>query len=131
MQMESLRAKVRRLLLSHGYARIYEHSLLVAAQAVRLAEELFGVSDAAVLSAIGCHTTLKPGASRLDMALFVADKLAWDQPGAPPYREAVLKGLDASLEAGAYAYIGYLLDNRSALKVVHPWMEAAYQGARG
>ena len=185
MHIDSLRGEVRRLLLAHGYARIYEHSVLVTREAARLAErfgedlaaaeaaallhdigaavpeaeragflasrqiavleeearlplilhqkvsrvlagEMFGVQDAAVLDAVGCHTTLRPDASRLDMVLFVADKLAWDQPGTPPYREAVLKGLDASLEAGAYAYIGYLLDNRAALKVVHPWMEAAW-----
>lgn len=186
MQIDSLRGDVRRLLLSHGYALIYEHSLLVAAQAVSLAErfgedpalaeiaallhdigavvpeaeraefllsrqiavleeearfplilhqkvsralagELLGVRDAAILDAVGCHTTLKPGATRLDMLLFIADKLAWDQPGTPPYREAVLKGLDASLEAGAYAYIHHLFENRSALRVVHPWMEAAWR----
>lgn len=184
--MELLRGEVRRLLLAHGYARIYEHSLLVAAQALELAErfgedaeqaeaagllhdigavipeaqrveflacrqidvlleeiqfplilhqkvsralseELFGVHDAAVLNAVGCHTTLRPGATWLDMVLFIADKLAWDQLGEPPYRGAVCEGLAASLEAGAYAYIHYLFKNRSALKVVHPWMEAAYK----
>lgn len=43
---------------------------------VILAKELFEVDDPRILSAIGCHTTLKPGATPLDKLLFVADKIA-------------------------------------------------------
>lgn len=40
-----------------------------------LASAIFGVTDSGVLSAIGCHTTLKADATALDKLLVVADKL--------------------------------------------------------
>ncbi|MCU0504056.1 MAG: HD domain-containing protein [Anaerolineae bacterium] len=52
--------------------------LLHQRQSAVLAAELFGVSDAAVLSAIGCHTTLKASPTTLDKIVFLADKVAWD-----------------------------------------------------
>jgi len=93
---------------------------------VVLARDLFGVTDAAVLSAIGCHTTLKPGASALDKVLFVADKLAWDQPGEPPYRVDLEAALAHSLDAAACVYLRYLWERRVTLAVVHPWLAAAH-----
>lgn len=48
-----------------------------------LAEALFGVADSDILQAIACHTTLRPHATGMDMALFLADKLSWDQGGEP------------------------------------------------
>jgi len=38
--------------------------------AVILAQRVFGITDPAVLSSIGCHTTLKVGASPLDKLIF-------------------------------------------------------------
>lgn len=98
---------------------------------VVLARDLFGVKDEGILSAIGCHTTLKAKASKLDKVLFVADKIAWDQPGRPPYLDELLKGLDISLEAAALAYLRYLWERRATLKVIHPWLRAAYQQLSG
>ena len=54
-----------------------------------MAQTWFGCFDPAVLSAIGCHTTLKANPGPLDLLVFLADKLAWDQPGGPPYAAAV------------------------------------------
>lgn len=96
---------------------------------VVLAEELFGVHDHQVLSAVGCHTTLKPGAALLDKVLFVADKIAWDQPGDPPYLNAILTALDHSLDAAALVYLDYLWQQRNSLPVLHPWAAAAYREA--
>jgi len=93
---------------------------------VVVARDLFGVTDAAVLSAIGCHTTLKAGASALDKVLFVADKLAWDQLGEPPYRAAMEAALARSLDAAVCVYLRYLWERRATLAVVHPWLAAAY-----
>jgi HD superfamily phosphohydrolase YqeK len=61
-----------------------------------LARELFGVIDKAVLDAIACHTTLREHATVLDQIVFLADKLAWDQPGAPPYRDAIAAALSCA-----------------------------------
>lgn len=93
---------------------------------VVVARDLFGVTDATVLSAIGCHTTLKAGASALDKVLFVADKLAWDQPGKPPYRAALEAALAQSLDDAVCVYLRYLWERRATLAVIHPWLAAAH-----
>ena len=82
-----------------------------------IAEEYFGVADGMVLSAIECHTTLRPHASMQDMALFIADKIAWDQPGVPPFDEAVRAALDQSLEQACLEYMTYMVDND---KILYP-----------
>lgn len=87
---------------------------------------LFGVRDPAVLAAVRCHTTLRAGARPLDKVLFLADKIAWDQPGAPPYLDTLLAALATSLDAGVCVYLGYLWAQRATLPVVHPWFKAAY-----
>jgi predicted HD superfamily hydrolase involved in NAD metabolism len=91
-----------------------------------IAREAFGVNDAGVLSAIGCHTTLKAGSSRLDKIVFVADKIAWDQPGDPPYLAEILAATERSLDAAAFCYLDYLYQRRATLRVAHPWMLAAW-----
>lgn len=101
------------MILHQKYSRLVAHTLL-------------GITDAKVLSAIECHTTLKADAARFDMLLFIADKLQWDQKGQPPFENRVRAGLEISLEKGTLAYIEYLLEDLSRLKVVHPWLLAAY-----
>ena len=86
-----------------------------------LGRELFGVTDSETLSAIGCHTTLKQDASLLDKVVFVADKIAWDQPGQPPYLNEILAGLDKSVDHAAFVYLDYIWQMRASLKVLHPW----------
>ena len=90
-----------------------------------IAKEVFLISDDRVLSAIACHTTLKADASLVDHLVFVADKIAWDQAGTPPYLAAVLAGLEHSLEAASLAYLEYLWSMKESLRVLHPWAVAA------
>jgi predicted HD superfamily hydrolase involved in NAD metabolism len=97
---------------------------------VVMARDLFGIEDPSVLSAIGCHTTLKPDASALDMAVFVADKIAWDQPGQPPYLPKLQAALEASLAAASLIYLDYLWHRQAELPVLHPWAVAAYHALR-
>jgi HD superfamily phosphohydrolase YqeK len=59
-----------------------------------IAEQDFGVTDEQILSAVECHTTLKTNPSAYDMALFIADKLAWDQEGEAPFYSAVNDALN-------------------------------------
>jgi len=92
-----------------------------------MAREIWGIRDEAILSAIGCHTTLKADASLLDKVVFVADKIKWDQPGKPPYLETLLATLDQSLDAAAFCYLDYLWQQRGRLRVLHPWFIAAYR----
>lgn len=105
-----------------GFPMIIHQKLSVV-----IAEELFDVHDTAILSAIGCHTTLKSGASKLDKVVFVADKIAWDQPGDPPYLEKLLEALNDSLDAAALVYLSSLWQQQETLPVLHPWAAAAYQ----
>ena len=95
-----------------------------------LAEEAFGVTSQAVLSAISCHTTLKANASKSDHIVFVADKIAWDQAGTPPYLPDLLVALEASIEAASLVYLDYLWEMRARLKVLHPWAKAAREALR-
>lgn len=91
-----------------------------------MAQDIWGIKDENILNAIGCHTTLRKEASQMDMVLFVSDKLQWDQEGSPPYMSDIKKGLNISLEHGAYAFIKYQMNNRANLRVIHPWLLAAY-----
>lgn len=92
---------------------------------VVIARQVFSITDPSILSAIGCHTTLKANPTQLEMLLFAADKLAWDKKGIPPYQQAMVAALDRSLEAAVWAYQDYLWHS-GKLKVIHPWMQTSY-----
>lgn len=91
-----------------------------------MARDIFGIHDREILDAVGCHTTLRSSATRLDKVLFVADKIAWDQPGNPPYLAEITNEFDKSLEHASFAYINYLWQQREKLRVIHPWLRDAY-----
>ena len=91
-----------------------------------IARDIFANDDQTILAAVRCHTTLKPDPSQLDMLLFTADKLAWDQHGTPPFKEEMLAALDQSLEAAVWVYQNHLWHS-GKLKIIHPWMQASYQ----
>lgn len=92
-----------------------------------IAWDVFQIHDRVILDAIECHTTLKANPSLMDLIVFVADKIEWDQPGTPPYLDELLQQLDTSLERGAFVYIHYLWKQRDRLKVIHPWLIEAYE----
>jgi predicted HD superfamily hydrolase involved in NAD metabolism len=96
-----------------------------------LAEQIFHVTDPRILSAISCHTTLKKGARPIDLILFVADKLQWDQTGTPPYLAAMQEGLEKSLKHGAFAFVKHLIGMKEELPVLHPWLVEAYEDLKG
>ncbi|MGL5077559.1 MAG: bis(5'-nucleosyl)-tetraphosphatase (symmetrical) YqeK, partial [Waterburya sp.] len=90
-----------------------------------IAQNVFHINDKAILSAIECHTTLKDNASQLDKVVFIADKIAWDQEGTPPYLAQITKALETSLDAATLVYLDYLWEQRETLPVLHPWVVAA------
>jgi predicted HD superfamily hydrolase involved in NAD metabolism len=92
-----------------------------------MAQQIFGVSDTAVLDAIGCHTTLRAHATELDTVIFVADKIKWDLDNDPPYLDSLLDALSVSLDAAAYAYVDYMWQRRHELRVIHPWLIEAHE----
>ena len=80
-----------------------------------IAIEYFDIIDHDILSSIECHTTLKSNPSKYDMALFIADKLAWDQDGIPPFYHSVEAALNLSLEKACYEYMTFMNDNGKVL----------------
>lgn len=90
-----------------------------------MAIEEFNVSDDVILSAIECHTTLKKKASKYDKVIFLADKIAWDQEGKPPYYDVVMNALNISLDYACYVFIKYQYDN-NCLLMPHEWIKGAY-----
>ncbi|MCP4538792.1 MAG: HD domain-containing protein [Chloroflexi bacterium] len=96
-----------------------------------MAREIFGVMDEAVFSAIECHTTLKSNASTLDKVVFLADKIAWDQPYTAPFLEGVLISLEQSLDQAVLHYLHYLWQQRDTIPIVHPWFVDAYTQLKG
>ena len=86
-----------------------------------IAEEDFGVTDERILSAVECHATLKANPSAYDMALFVADKLAWDQ-GVPPFYDILSDALKQSLESASLAYMDYIVEHKMIL-YPHQWFD--------
>ncbi|MFO6495796.1 MULTISPECIES: bis(5'-nucleosyl)-tetraphosphatase (symmetrical) YqeK [Bacillus] len=95
-----------------------------------MARDLFQVADQDILNAIECHTTLRKNPSPLDLVVFSADKIEWDQTGTPPYIKELHEALDVSLENGAFIYIQYLWKQKDKLKVVHPWLKDAYHNLK-
>ena len=87
-----------------------------------IAQENFGVTDEWILSALEHHSTLRANPSNYDMALFVADKLAWDQDGEAPFYSAVSDALKQSLEAASLAYMDYIVEHKMILHP-HKWFE--------
>ena len=94
-----------------------------------IAEQDIGVTDERILSAVECHTTLKTNPSAYDMALFVADKLVWDQEGEAPFYSVVSDALKQSLEAASLFYMDYIIDHKMILHP-HKWFEAGVKSLR-
>ncbi|WP_338597309.1 HD domain-containing protein [Clostridium baratii] len=86
-----------------------------------ISKDFFSIDDETILSAIECHTTLKSNPSKYDMALFIADKLSWDQDGKPPFYDVVNNSLSHSLEKACLSYINYIMDNNMILHP-HSWI---------
>ena len=64
-----------------------------------LAQTQWGVEDEAILSAIACHTAGKPGMSKLDKIVYLADMTSAerDWPGVNKLRKLELKDLDRAM----------------------------------
>ena len=91
-----------------------------------LARTEWGVEDEAVLSAIACHTAGKPGMSKLDKILYLADMSSAerDWPGVEKLRKLELKDLDAAMLAALKQTNDFVL---SQGKPLDPMSKAAYE----
>ena len=91
-----------------------------------LARTQWGVTDEAVLSAIACHTAGKPGMTRLDKILYLADMTSAerDWPGVEKLRKLEKKNLDAAMLAALKQTNDFVL---SQGKPLDPMSKAAYE----
>ena len=89
----------------------------------KIANKYFGIDNTEVLNAIACHTTLRAKASKLDLVLFVADKLTWDYKENKVLIDNIRLGLETSLENGAYIFLNDLWGKRHELSALHPNVE--------
>lgn len=102
----------------YKYDRIIHQKLSKA-----MAKEIFNITDHEILNAIECHTTLKPKSSLLDKVLFIADKISWELPGKQNYLLEIRDEVnDRKLNAGILIYLNHIWEQRSKLKLVHPWL---------
>ena len=83
------------------------------------------VEDEAILSAIACHTAGKPGMSKLDKIVYLADMTSAerDWPGVNKLRKLELKDLDAAMLAALKQTNDFVL---SQGKPLDPVSKAAY-----
>ena len=90
-----------------------------------LARTQWGVEDEAVLSAIACHTAGKPGMSKLDKIVYLADMTSKerDWPGVGKLRKLEMKDLDAAMLAALKQTNDFVL---SQGKPLDPVSKAAY-----
>ena len=91
-----------------------------------LARTQWGVTDEAVLSAIACHTAGKPGMTRLDKILYLADMTSAerDWPGVNKLRKLEKKDLNAAMLAALKQNDDFVL---SQGKPLDPMSKAAYE----
>jgi predicted HD superfamily hydrolase involved in NAD metabolism len=91
-----------------------------------IAQEVFGVTDTAVLQAVRVHTALHARPTPLDQVVFLADKIEWDQIGVPPYRAGLLAALESGPDAGTRFMLAWMFEHRSDLLVALPELRDAW-----
>lgn len=101
------------------------HALLHQRVSKTIAQEEYAITDADILNAIECHTTLRKNASMYDKVIFIADKISWDQKGVPSYDDLIKSATIESLNEACYLYIKYQFDN-GLLVMPHQWLIEAY-----
>lgn len=102
------------------------HFLLHQRISKEIAHDYFHIEDKDILSAIECHTTLKKEINDYDKIIFLADKLAWDQGGIPPYYQQLKEAINISLNKGCYWFISYQFETHQLL-MPHTWLLEAYE----
>lgn len=102
--------------------------LLHAPAGAAYAQQVLGVNDPEILSAIRCHTGGKAGMTTLEKILFVADFISEDRtyPGVEKLREAAKDSLEAVIVEG----IAYTVAERTEQRLlIEPASLEAYNEA--
>ena len=109
---------------------------LDGAAAAILAQTQYGVDDGEILSAIRCHTTGRPGMTKLDKIIYLADMASYERtyPEAEQLRRHALADLDRTAIEGLGLSIAWLkaggkpVDEESLLAYAD--LRARYYGGR-
>jgi len=91
------------------------------------------VNDESVLDAVRFHTTLRPGATSLDMLTFIADKIAYDATArSVGYHATLVASADtASLPELCFIYLAWGVQEGPRLGWrMHPHLLAAHEALR-
>ena len=134
LRNQTIEEQIKDFYLLNNKERTYQHVLGVAMAAEKLAlqyqEDIRACILAALLHDISAVITpqdMMKIANELQWQLdFIADKLAWDQPGEPPFKKNIEMALNDSLEAACYQYIKYQFDH-DLLLFPHCWIIEAYR----
>jgi predicted HD superfamily hydrolase involved in NAD metabolism len=98
--------------------------------AAAVARQKLGIADADTLHAIRYHSTLRVGASPLEMVVFTADKIALDPTSPRSDFVPVIKSawqVGQSLPALAFIYLDWVMTNGPALGwTIHADLSAAH-----
>ena len=106
-----MKALVRRWDIDTAPGEEDSRALLHAAAGMAAAQEKFSVTDPQVLSAIRWHTTGKPGMSRLDQIIYLADMIEpgrKDFPGLDLIRRTAWHDLDQAMLIAARRTVAYV-----------------------
>jgi len=93
-----------------------------------IARGIFSIEED-ICNAIEYHSTLKANAGKLDLVLFVADKLSWDSIHYKDFIDEMMEGLDVSLECAAFIYLRHMCSHKDIL--LHPRTIEAYSYLEG
>lgn len=86
-----------------------------------MGKHYFHIDEPLLLKAVEHHTTLCKEPDDYMMAIFLADKIAWDQIGKPPHLDVIQEGLKHSLSVACSDYIDYVFKENRIL-YPHDWL---------
>lgn len=111
--------QARKLKIKIDAVSLQEPKLLHAELSARMARRDFGIRDKMVLDAIRNHTVGRPGMSRLEQIIFLADHIeeGRDFVGVKRLRRLASRDLDQAMIASTGNTISYLLKKRLP---IHP-----------
>lgn len=92
-----------------------------------IAEKVFEIEDIQILNSIECHTTLKANPSEIDKAVFLADKLSWQEDEHQDLLSKMRTGLKHSKERAILYYQESLYNKRDSLLCYHKWAKESYR----
>lgn len=113
---EEILAECMRRHITCSAAERVKPSLLHAKMGMHFAREVYGVEDEEILSAIRWHTTGKPGMSRLEKIVFIADYIEPERrmiPGMEEIRATAFRNLDETMYLILKNTLSYLEDPES------------------